>query len=106
MEPAVPEEEPLPDDILNASADDIMARTRLIDNDLKVSQLFYAYLDGRGTMGRLSGNSTTVGGSYERQYDESRCRKRARRSRRNGTLSLYGSRDVQSGQQGAWKDRE
>lgn len=35
-QPKEPEEEPLPDEILNASADDIMARTRLIDNDLKV----------------------------------------------------------------------
>ncbi|BGP36102.1 26S proteasome regulatory subunit 6A [Rhodotorula toruloides] len=34
--PNEPEEDPLPDEILNASADDIMARTRLIDNDLKV----------------------------------------------------------------------
>ena len=34
--PKEPEEAPLPDDILNASAEDIMARTRLIDNDLKV----------------------------------------------------------------------
>merc|ERR1711939_1023424 len=29
-------EEPLPEEILNASAEDIIARTRLIDNDLKV----------------------------------------------------------------------
>lgn len=36
-EAAVPEEEPLPDDILNASPEDIMTRVRLIDNDLKVS---------------------------------------------------------------------
>lgn len=35
-QPNEPEEEPLPDEILNAGADDIMARTRLIDNDLKV----------------------------------------------------------------------
>ncbi|POY70274.1 hypothetical protein BMF94_6721 [Rhodotorula taiwanensis] len=34
--PKEPEEAPLPDEILNASAEDIMARTRLIDNDLKV----------------------------------------------------------------------
>ncbi|GAA6016665.1 hypothetical protein JCM10207_000141 [Rhodosporidiobolus poonsookiae] len=34
--PQEPEEEPLPDDILNASPEDIMARTRLIDNDLRV----------------------------------------------------------------------
>lgn len=32
-----PEETPLPDDILNASPEDIMTRVRLIDNDLKVS---------------------------------------------------------------------
>lgn len=36
-QPAQPEEEPLPEEILNASAEDIIARTRLIDNDLKVS---------------------------------------------------------------------
>ena len=34
--PKEPEEAPLPDEILNATAEDIMARTRLIDNDLKV----------------------------------------------------------------------
>lgn len=37
MDTQQPEEEPLPEDILNASAEDIMARTRLIDNDLKVN---------------------------------------------------------------------
>ena len=36
-QPQQPQEEPLPDEILNASAEDIVARTRLIDNDLKVS---------------------------------------------------------------------
>ncbi|GJN94611.1 hypothetical protein Rhopal_007694-T1 [Rhodotorula paludigena] len=35
-QPQEPQEDPLPDEILNASAEDIMARTRLIDNDLKV----------------------------------------------------------------------
>ncbi|KPV72796.1 uncharacterized protein RHOBADRAFT_55478 [Rhodotorula graminis WP1] len=35
-QPQPPQEDPLPDEILNASADDIVARTRLIDNDLKV----------------------------------------------------------------------
>ncbi|GAA5916632.1 hypothetical protein JCM8208_005002 [Rhodotorula glutinis] len=35
-QPQPPQEEPLPDEILNASAEDIVARTRLIDNDLKV----------------------------------------------------------------------
>ena len=35
-EPKVPEEEPLPDDILNASADEIATRTRLLENDIKV----------------------------------------------------------------------
>lgn len=35
--PTVPEEEPLPEDIINASPEDIMTRVRLIDNDLKVS---------------------------------------------------------------------
>lgn len=37
MAPAVEEEEPLPEEILNASPDEIMTRVRLIDNDLKVS---------------------------------------------------------------------
>lgn len=35
--PQPPVEEPLPDEILNASPEDIMTRVRLIDNDLKVS---------------------------------------------------------------------
>lgn len=35
--PTAPEEEPLPEDIINASPEDIMTRVRLIDNDLKVS---------------------------------------------------------------------
>ncbi|KAK4053364.1 26S proteasome regulatory subunit 6A [Microbotryomycetes sp. JL221] len=34
--PAEPVEDPLPDEILNASPEDIMTRVRLIDNDLKV----------------------------------------------------------------------
>lgn len=35
-EPKAPEEEPLPADILNASADEIATRTRLLENDIKV----------------------------------------------------------------------
>lgn len=31
-----PEEEPLPDEILNASVDEVQARTRLLENDIKV----------------------------------------------------------------------
>jgi hypothetical protein len=31
-----PEEEPLPDEIVNASVDEVQARTRLLENDIKV----------------------------------------------------------------------
>lgn len=37
--PVIPEEEPLPEEILRASPEEIMTRVRLIDNDLKVSFL-------------------------------------------------------------------
>lgn len=37
--PAEPEEEPLPEEVLNGTPEDIMTRVRLIDNDLKVSSV-------------------------------------------------------------------
>lgn len=37
--PKEPQEEPLPQEILDLSADDILARARLIDNEIKVSFL-------------------------------------------------------------------
>jgi hypothetical protein len=37
-----PEEEPLPEDILNASVDEINTRTRLVNNDITVGDPFSA----------------------------------------------------------------
>lgn len=55
MEEAVPvvEEETLPEEILNATPEEIMTRVRLIDNDLKVSLGFVCAVMGvKGGPGR------------------------------------------------------
>lgn len=36
MEPPKVEEEPLPEDILNANPDEIATRTRMLENDIKI----------------------------------------------------------------------